>query len=151
MLPTWGDSFKFTINVGSSTSSKKYLIDVNGMKEILSSGINKDVTLGNGDTVTIYGLGKDDNYTITQNHETKTGYETSATRNDSEISLGEDLKLAYGSGEDENISEAQNVVFTNTKSASTPTGIVMNVAPYVLLVVVAAAGCFVFLRKRRED
>lgn len=41
--------------------------------------------------------------------------------------------------------------FTNNKDAVTPTGIVMNVAPYALLVVVAAAGCFVFLRKRRED
>ena len=41
--------------------------------------------------------------------------------------------------------------FTNNREAVSPTGIVMNVAPYVLLVVVAAAGCFVFLRKRRED
>lgn len=41
--------------------------------------------------------------------------------------------------------------FTNTRDAVSPTGIAMNVAPYALLVVVAAAGCFVFLRKRRED
>ena len=40
---------------------------------------------------------------------------------------------------------------TNTRSTTTPTGIVMNVAPYALLVVVAVAGCFVFLRKRNED
>ena len=47
---------------------------------------------------------------------------------------------------------ATNVIeFNNNKESVTPTGIVMNVAPYVLLVVVAAAGCFVFLRKRRED
>ena len=44
-----------------------------------------------------------------------------------------------------------NITVTNTRNAVTPTGIVMNVAPYALLVVVAAAGCFVFLRKRRED
>lgn len=43
------------------------------------------------------------------------------------------------------------ITVTNTRNAVSPTGIVMNVAPYVLLVVVAAAGCFVFLRKRRED
>lgn len=43
------------------------------------------------------------------------------------------------------------ITVTNTREAVSPTGIVMNVAPYVLLVVVAAAGCFVFLRKRRED
>lgn len=44
-----------------------------------------------------------------------------------------------------------SVTVTNVKNSVTPTGIIMNVAPYVLLVVVAAAGCFVFLRKRRED
>lgn len=48
-------------------------------------------------------------------------------------------------------SKNANVTVTNIKEAVSPTGIVMNVAPYVLLVVVAAAGCFVFLRKRRED
>lgn len=44
-----------------------------------------------------------------------------------------------------------SVTVTNVKDSVTPTGIVMNVAPYALLVVIAAAGCFVFLRKRRED
>ena len=46
---------------------------------------------------------------------------------------------------------ADYVEFTNDREASTPTGIVMNVAPYALLVVIAAAGCLVFLRKRDED
>lgn len=41
--------------------------------------------------------------------------------------------------------------FTNTRNAVSPTGLAMNVAPYALLVVVAAGACFVFLRKRRED
>lgn len=47
--------------------------------------------------------------------------------------------------------DAGEVVVTNTLNSVTPTGIVMDVAPYALLVVIAAAGCFVFLRKRRED
>ena len=47
--------------------------------------------------------------------------------------------------------DAINMTFINTRDAVSPTGIVMNVAPYALLVVVAAAGCFVFMRKRRED
>ncbi len=47
--------------------------------------------------------------------------------------------------------DAINMTFINTRNAVSPTGIVMNVAPYALLVVVAAAGCFVFMRKRRED
>ena len=44
-----------------------------------------------------------------------------------------------------------SVTVTNDRDAVSPTGLIMDIAPYVLLVVVAAAGCFVFLRKRRED
>ena len=42
---------------------------------------------------------------------------------------------------------------TNTKNAVSPTGIMMDIAPYAVLVVIAAAGCFIFLRKRhaKED
>ena len=47
--------------------------------------------------------------------------------------------------------KTNDVAYTNTRNAVSPTGLAMNVAPYALLVVVAAAGCFVFLRKRRED
>lgn len=45
------------------------------------------------------------------------------------------------------------VDYTNTLDASTPTGIMMDIAPYAVLVVIAAAGCFIFLRKRhaKED
>lgn len=43
------------------------------------------------------------------------------------------------------------VDYTNFRDAVSPTGLVMDIAPYVLLVVAAAAGCFIFMRKRRED
>ncbi len=39
---------------------------------------------------------------------------------------------------------------TNTKSASTPTGIVTDIAPYALMVVVAVAALVLFLGKRRD-
>lgn len=47
--------------------------------------------------------------------------------------------------------DAINMTFINTRNAVSPTGLVMDIAPYALLVVVAAAGCFIFMRKRRED
>ncbi|HAP20959.1 MAG TPA: hypothetical protein DCR27_06750 [Lachnospiraceae bacterium] len=42
------------------------------------------------------------------------------------------------------------VVCTNTKNAVTPTGIMMNVAPYVLMVAVAAVLAVVFLRRKNN-
>ena len=44
-----------------------------------------------------------------------------------------------------------DVAYTNKLDTVSPTGLAMNIAPYALLVVVAAGACFVFLRKRRED
>ena len=44
-----------------------------------------------------------------------------------------------------------NVTITNYMQTVAPTGLAMDIAPYALLIVVAAAGCFVFLRKRNED
>lgn len=148
-----GDTFKFTITVDGNKDGEKYvMLKEDNTKIIITEGVPQEVHLGDDDSVTIYGLSESDSYTIVEDYENKVGYTTTATVNNGENVLeGSGLTMSYGAEDGEDIDEAQNVVYTNTKIASTPTGIVMNVAPYALLVVVAAAGCFVFLRKRRED
>ena len=49
------------------------------------------------------------------------------------------------------ISADATVKYENSKNATTPTGVIMNVAPYALMVVIAVAGVAVFMRKRVED
>ena len=108
------------------------------------------VELGDDDQIIIVGLRNGDNYEIyeqtasTQNGVAKTtdGYTVTVT------GANDDDKDGKVNG---TISTDTNITYKNERSASTPTGIVMNVAPYALLVVVAVAGCFVFLRKRNED
>lgn len=107
--------------------------------------------LGADDTLTIYGLANGDTYTIDETAANTDSYVTTIdTDND-----GTDNIIAKDQVEEgvsgTYITANIDVVYTNARESVTPTGIVMNVAPYVLLVVVAAAGCFVFLRKRRED
>ena len=107
------------------------------------------VNLANGEYVRIYGLTDSDEYTITETDYSDDGYTQYANKDyengDTYVNaeLGRVIK--------DKTTEDTTVAFHNLRQSSTPTGIVMNVAPYALLVVVAAAGCFVFLRKRRED
>lgn len=107
--------------------------------------------LGKDETVKIFGLRDGDTYTISEgnmsgNNDKKTADGYTVKIDGVEDADGQIAKELASTDDDE-----ISVTFDNYRTSVTPTGIVMNVAPYVLLVVVAAAGCFVFLRKRRED
>lgn len=95
----------------------------------------------NNTRVHIYGLSNGDAYTVTENAANSDGYVTTIDGSSTENGV------KSGSFANSNVT----VAYTNTRDAVSPTGLIMDIAPYVLLVVVAAAGCFVFLRKRRED
>lgn len=143
-----GDSFTFTITnlPAGKTFTGEYNDDTADVS--LTSSVNT-FELTDGQTITIKGLDAGD-YTITEaaDDSTDKGYTVSFSDDtDDNASNGITLKVEGGKVDD----NAVNTTCTNTRNAVTPTGIVMNVAPYALLVVIAAAGCFVFLRKRRED
>lgn len=111
----------------------------------------------NGRSVVISGIPSTAVYSVIENLDDTLGYTVSATVNGQGVTVTSDTEdntyttasVNLKGDNDKDISDT--VVITNTRNAVTPTGIVMNVAPYALLVVIAAAGCFVFLRKRRED
>ena len=105
-------------------------------------------TLTHEQTITVKGL-DEGTYTIKEAAASSTdkGYEVSFDKDDNATEDGAQLKVEGGKVDD----NAVATTCTNTRNAVSPTGIVMDIAPYALLVVVAAAGCFVFLRKRRED
>ena len=106
------------------------------------------IELANGDKVTIDGLTGNETITVTENSYTTDGFNKVTYKVGSE----EETDLTNAGFTVEGFTaDKTSATVTNTKTNTNPTGIVMNVAPYVLLVVVAAAGCFVFLRKRRED
>ena len=110
------------------------------------------VTLKDGESIVADGLPEGTTYVITESSTEGDGakYETEATgdgvNTNNEKVVNGDLMApdALGASDVE-------VHYVNTLKSSPATGIVMDVAPYALLVVIAAAGCFVFLRKRRED
>lgn len=142
----------FTFTVSGLTAGNTYVVSGDGItdknNQIVADEEGKyQFTLKATETRTILGLTAKE-YVVTETPSTE-GYElTSVTGKDDD-----DKDISDGSADVTLTTEqmTKNVIFLNTRNAVSPTGIVMNVAPYVLLVVVAAAGCFVFLRKRRED
>ena len=98
-------------------------------------------TLKHNESLTVNGLLDGDSYVVTEAEADDNGYVTT-------VSGAANADSAIVPFDDE---ENDTVSYTNTRNAVSPTGLAMDIAPYALLVVVAAAGCFVFLRKRSED
>lgn len=146
---TMGDKsnpFQFTVTIvaeGNRTfSATKDREPINVEKsEDAENTYTVTTTLANGQNFVINGLLNGDKYTVNEVEANRDGYTTTVagdvTKNNTQVTF--------------DAAAADTVHYTNNRDAVSPTGIVMNVAPYVLLVVVAATGCFVFLRKRRED
>ena len=53
--------------------------------------------------------------------------------------------------EGKTIAENTTVTFTNTRNVDTPTGVILNIAPYILMVALAGVLAFFFLRKRHYE
>lgn len=163
--------FQFTIKINGQTGEKYaatvYTKGADGTYPATSTetytfetGNSKTIAMHHGEKIVITGLSADDTYEISEVEADQNGYTTTVTganANDTFDIVDED-KISTGSiatvatdDDGDKVDANKTIVYTNKRDASTPTGIVMNVAPYALLVVVAVAGCFVFLRKRNED
>ena len=103
--------------------------------------------LAHNERIHIYGVSQNDTVKVIES-DSGVGYTTTYV-----MPNGKKVKSTEFNASIVNDFKGENfeVTFTNTRDAVSPTGLVMDIAPYALLVIVAAAGCFVFLRKRRED
>ena len=146
-----GQEFDFDIDVTDPNAS----LDVLSSIKVTETDVAEhDVAFGNGESGTTKGVAHID--ASLKHNETVLikGVPTGTT-----VKVAETNADGYVVTYSENASEGTAVItadnteikVTNTRDAVSPTGIAMDIAPYALLVVVAAAGCFVFLRKRRED
>lgn len=112
----------------------------------VSTTLNPGEKETNGDRVVISGIPSNAKYTIAETLSEDEGYTVKVGETELTNQSGKYTTEEATQGE-----ENDTVTVTNERNAVSPTGIVMDIAPYALLVAVAAAGCFVFLRKRRED
>ena len=149
-------TFSFTVNSDTTNKTFNYVVTTDGVPGDEQTATASDpvtsINLSDGDTIKITGLTGTDTVTVeeTDNGEGyTTSYRVTGGSLVSNQMKAENVPLAKDTDNTTPISTT--ITFTNTREAVSPTGLIMDIAPYVLLVVVAAAGCFVFLRKRRED
>lgn len=158
--------FAFTVNVFSSVTGKKYTVlymqknaegnwvedaDRNATPTVLTADSeNNEIELKHDQAIKIIGISSGEKFTAEGEDYSTVGYTTTIVggTEDAQNKLKHEVTfkkdLAQG--------ESNDIEFTNTRDAVSPTGIAMGVAPYALLVLAAAAGCFVFLRgKNREE
>ena len=139
--------FTFAIKVDSDVTGEKFNVVVynsenqpqDEAKTVVGDDTNAvPVELGNGDYVVIYGLSSDDVYTVTETDYSGEGYLTKVD--------GVEGKMATGK-----LTGDTTVTFTNIRNADTPTGVILNIAPYILMVALAGVLAFFFLRKRHYE
>lgn len=127
----------------------------NGKEEEVEAGQPKCIELKDNESFRIYGLTKADEYKVGEVDYTADGYTTNYTLNsvdtalDSKIVLKDGYQLDAKSGFIE--AASGTIVVTNTKEVTTPTGIVLSFAPYILLVALAGVFGVLFLRRRKEE
>lgn len=148
-MSTSTDTFNFTVGVtGAPGEAYKVVYTNNGTPTttFVTSGNTITVEgISHNDTIHIYGLTESDTYTVTEVNPAAQGY--TATDDDSDSADG----TVNGNATADTTDGAPTYTVTNTKEGSAPTGIIMNIAPYALLVVVALGACCIFfVRKRRE-
>lgn len=150
---------EFSIDVDFTGLSEGTKVKVDGVQtadgasDTGALSVNK--SLGDDESMTITGVPADAVYTVVENIAKTEGYTTTATvqrgtgtATTANVTVADTTQTVAQQtmGENDN-----TVVVTNTKNAVNPTGIILNVAPYALMVVIALAGVVVFLRKRVED
>ena len=84
---------------------------------------------------------------MTENDYSTDGYTTTVTVNNGEVQNVREVKAATN----EKLTGDVSIVYTNDKTITTPTGIVTEYAPYILLVAAAGAFAVLFLRRKKEE
>lgn len=157
--------FKFTVVISNATAGNKYTVDLEHAtkSEItlpdstkhtnlseLTVGEDGSVTatyyLKNDEYIVIQGLTSDTEYVITEESYANDGYSTT-------YQIGETEAVSGLSTPEENnaVGNADvSVVYTNTKSGTVPTGILLETAPYLILGAVVVAGLVVLFATRRR-
>lgn len=138
--------FTFTITINGETG-EQYLIKKGDTTWTVTSGEQQDITLKPDEEFVVYGLSLEDTYIVNEADYSDDGYTTTVTIDGT--SLGTTHTTSTGDAQ-AITGDSDTVVFNNALEGSTPTGIVTDIAPYALMVVVAVAALVLFLGKRRD-
>ena len=128
------DEFEFTVTITGATGEKYNVIYSDGTTTgTITSGTPGIIKLKGGQSARITGLSHSDSYTVNEADYTSKGY-----------------KVSYDGKQSGTISVDTTTKVTNTKNAVSPTGIVLNYGPYILMIALAGSMAVFFLRKKNR-
>lgn len=107
---------------------------------VLESGKKTTIKLGHNQTITIYGLSAKDTYTVKETAANTDGYETKI----------DGVKTTTGQTSGNAAEKDVSIEYENKKEIATPGGVIMTIAPYAMMLVVAGAFAVVFLSRRNR-
>lgn len=155
--------FAFTVGVSNAEPGTVYTVDLTnadqnpmvdgssqsnaGTLTATEAGtVSATYYLKHNQSIVIKGLTADTKYTITEDSYTSSGYSTNNKVD------GTPSGETNTTGERTMGAAAHTVVFTNSKNGTVPTGILLDVAPYIVLVAVVGVGLVALLlsKKRRS-
>ncbi len=138
-----GEKFHVVVYNKDGVQQKVETIEV---AEGTKTGTVSPISLGDDEYVVVYGLSAGDRYTVTETAANENGYVTTCKVN------GKDTVLANGAvSNGSDITGDVDITFVNTRDAVIPTGVVLNIAPYIAMVALAGVLAFVFLRRRHNN
>lgn len=148
--------FSFTVTItNANTSAEEWYRVVKGDSSIVIKNGTYTFTLKNNESITFTGLSENDSYTVTE-----ADYVTNDKYNAPTAKLGGnnldmnkntvDSKVVYTASVEKMGKTANDVTVTNKKDFATPGGVIMTIAPYALMLVVAGAFAVVFLSRRNR-
>lgn len=152
--------FEFTVSISGAVPGTVYDVDLHNAEEspsVEGSGKTNSGTLTaddgtvtatyylkHGQSIVIQGLAPDTKYEITETAYAEDGYSTSFVidSNDSNVSFGTGIQVMNGGD--------HKVLFTNYKNGTVPTGILLEVAPYIGLGVAVLVSLALLIATRRR-
>lgn len=132
------DTFQLVVMV-TGTAGEKYKVTLDNVEqEPLTSGEKATYTVTNNTKIHIYGLTENDKVQAKEEANNQ-GYQATYTPGLSEGTLTIS-------------SDGSEATVTNTKNSTSPTGIILNYGPYILMIALAGsmAAFFFFKRNRKE-
>lgn len=147
------DTFTFTINVGSrfNTSVRYSTTGVGNDVENQAVTTGQDITISgvtNNSTITLTGLTADDEVTITESDDADKGYVANVSggatlTNDN---VDDDATVTATVAAD-----IADIDWENSRTAEIPTGLIENIAPFVLAIAAAGIVFFIYFKRDKNE
>lgn len=145
------DTFEFTIALAQAEGKKNTSVRLNGNTPI-KSGENAVSAgqIGNDGSFEITGLASGDKITITEKDtQDKQGYKANVTYNDGKLENADVTK--EGTSVTFTVADNGEITWTNTRKGDIPTGLIENVAPFVLAIAAAGVIFFIYFKNNKKE